>query len=201
MEDANYYEYVNVMNEVKQIIHVTNPTCDTSRTSPHTRELLQCVVDCCLTMCIDMNESKIPYTYIGPNGNTSRIDHFLISDITSESVIDCSIIDDHLHSDHLPVILSLDFNINHSAVSKRPHVVKKAWHKANDCHINMYKSKLNEQMCDIFVPNEFMLCNKVNCTVHNHDICDLYHRVIDACLKAGECIPSTVPPKQNNIPG
>ncbi len=72
------------MNEVKQIIHATNPTCvifggdlntETSRTSPHTRELLQCVVDCCLKMCIDMNESKVPYTYIGPNGNTSRIDH------------------------------------------------------------------------------------------------------------------------------
>ncbi len=70
------------MNEVKQIIHATNPTClifggdlntDTSRTLRHTRELLHCtcVVDCCLTMCINMNESKVPYTYIGPNGNTS----------------------------------------------------------------------------------------------------------------------------------
>ncbi len=114
----------------------------------------------------------------------------------SESVIDCSIIDDHLHSDHLPVMLSLDFNINHSVVSKRPHVVKKAWHKANDCHIDMYKSKLNEQLSDIFVTNELMLCNNVNCTVHNHDICDLYHRLIHACLKAGECIPSTAPPNK-----
>ncbi len=56
------------------------------------------------------------------------------------------------------------------------------WHKANDCHIDMNKSKLNEQLSDIFVPNELMWCNNVNCTVHNHDICDLYHRVIDACL-------------------
>ncbi len=93
-------------------------------------------------------------------------------------------------------MLSLDFNINHSAVSKCPIVVKKAWHKANDCHIDMIKSKLNEQLSDIFVPNELMLCNNVNCTVHSHDICDLYHRVIDACLKAGECIPSTAPPNK-----
>ncbi len=80
IENANYYEYVNAVNEVKQIIHVTNPTCvicggdlntDTSKTSHHTRELLRCVVDCCLTMCIDMNESNVPYTYIGCNGNTS----------------------------------------------------------------------------------------------------------------------------------
>ncbi len=70
IEDGNYYEYIDVMNEVKQIIHAINPTCvifggdlntDTSRTS--LRELLQCVVDCCLTICIDMNESKLPYTY------------------------------------------------------------------------------------------------------------------------------------------
>ncbi len=46
-----------------------------------------------------------------------------------------------------------------------------------------------------------MLYNNVNRTVHNHDICDFYYRVIDACLKAGECIPSTAPPKQNNILG
>ncbi len=150
-------------------------------------------------MCIDMNESKVPYIYISPNGNTSHIDNFLISDIMSESVIDCSIIDYHLYSDHLPVMLSLDFNISHSAVSKRPHVIKKSWHKANDCHFDMYKSKLNDQLSDIFVPNELILCNNVNCSVNNHDICDLYHRVIDACLKAGECIPSTVPPKQNNM--
>ncbi len=45
-----------------------------------------------------------------------------------------------------------------------------------------------------------MLCNNVNCTVHSHDICNLYNRVIDACLKAGECIPSIASPKQNNIP-
>ncbi len=51
------------------------------------------------------------------------------------------------------------------------------------------------------VPNELMLCNNVHCTVHNHNICDLYHRIIDACLKTGECIPSTAPSKQNNIPG
>ncbi len=119
------------MNKVKQIIHAINPTCvifggdlntDTSRTSPHTRGLLQCVVDFCLTICIDLNESKVPYTYIGPNSNMSQIDHFLISDIMSESVIDSYVIDDHLHSNHLPVILSLDFNISHSSVSKRPHM-------------------------------------------------------------------------------
>ncbi len=45
------------------------------------------------------------------------------------------------------------------------------------------------------------MCNNVNCTVHNHDICGLYHKVIDECLKAGECIPSTALPKQNNIVG
>ncbi len=41
--------------------------------------------------------------------------------------------------------------------------------------LDIYKSKLNEQLSDIFVPNEHMLCNNVNSTVHNHDICDLYH--------------------------
>ncbi len=111
----------------------------------------------------------------------------------SESVIGCSITDGYLHSDQLPAMLSLDFNISHFVVSKRPHVVKKAWRKANDCHIDIYKSKLNEQLSDLFVPNELMMCNNVNCTVYNHDICDLYHRVIDTFLKAGEC--STAPPE------
>ncbi len=107
-------------------------------------------------MCINMNEFKISYTCIGPNGNTSRVNHFLISNVMSESVRDCSIIDDHLHSDNLKVMLSLDFNIGHYVGSKRPHVVRKAWHKANHCHIDMYKSKLNERLSDLFVPIELM---------------------------------------------
>ncbi len=61
-------------------------------------------------------------------------------------VIGCSTIDGHLHSDHIPVTLSFYINVSHSAVSKRPHMVKKAWHKANDCHVDMYKCKLKGPM-------------------------------------------------------
>ena len=54
----------------------------------HTRELQQCISDCDLNDCIDLPNSYVPYTYIGPNGNTSRIDHLLISEILTPSVID-----------------------------------------------------------------------------------------------------------------
>ncbi len=74
----------------------------------------------------------------------------MVSDILSESLISCYIIDGHLHSDHVPIIMSLDINISHSTVSKRTNVVKTAWHNANDHHIDMYKSKFNEQLFDIF---------------------------------------------------
>ncbi len=147
-----------------------------------------------------MNESKVPYTYIGPNGNTSHIDHLLISDIMSESVIDCSIIDDYLLSDHLPVMLSLDFNISHSDVSKRPPMwLKRLDIKPMIATLICISLSLMNNCLIVFIPNELMLCKNVNCTVHNHDICELYHRVIDACLKAGEYIPSIAAPKQNNI--
>ncbi len=81
------------MNEVK---HAINPACvifggdlvtDICRTlhqSYHTRELLPHSV--LLTVAWQWMILKYPpYTYIGLNGDTSRIDHFLISDILSES--------------------------------------------------------------------------------------------------------------------
>ncbi len=45
--------------------------------------------------------------------------------------------------------------------------------------------------------NEYMLCNNVNYTVYNNDICNLYHSVLlHASLEAGECIPATALPSK-----
>ncbi len=35
-------------------------------------------------------------------------------------------------------------------------MVKKVWHKANDCHIDMYKSKPNEQVSIIVIVDELI---------------------------------------------
>ncbi len=66
--------------------------------------------DCDLQVCIDMNIADVPNTYIGAN-STSKLDHFLVSHNLADCVLDSSIIDNHLHSDHVPVTVTFDIDV------------------------------------------------------------------------------------------
>ena len=59
-----------------------------------------------MVTCIDIDHAQVPYTYIGPL-STSRIDHVLVSRIGGK-VTQCGIIDNHLHSDHMPIRVELE---------------------------------------------------------------------------------------------
>ncbi len=114
---------IAVIDSVKELILNHNPVhivfggnlnTDCVRISPHALELNQCVEDCDFNVCIDSPIPDVPYTFINSNGAKSRIDHFLVSDHLSECVSECCNIDNHLFSDHVPLKLTLDVNIEHT---------------------------------------------------------------------------------------
>ncbi len=81
--------------------------------------------DCDLQVCIDMNIADAPYTYIEANF-TSKLDHFLVSQNLADCVLDCSLIDNHLHSDHVPVTVTFAIDVVHNTVLERTDVTKVA---------------------------------------------------------------------------
>ena len=212
-EDDSYYKFVEVMNEIEQLIHRYNPShvilggdlnTDLSRNSPQTQVLRQHIETFNLTVCIDLQKADVPYTFICPaTSNTSRIDHFMVTNNLETSVSKCEIIDNPLFSDHVPVSMELDISMRYVSSKnseKVPHA-KPAWCKATPQQIQDYKNKCEASLREIGFNNDVLSCNDIFCTKHGHEITDMYNSVILATLGAASCIPSTAPPNNKTIPG
>ena len=70
---------------------------DLSRTSPNSRILTDFITYVNLLPCIDLSQSNIIF----------------ISSILQENIIECSIIDNHLHSDHIAINLYLQIDMSY----------------------------------------------------------------------------------------
>ena len=93
-----------------------------------------------LTVCLDAPDAQVPCTYVSPNGLTSRIDNFLTTANLGQKILECAIINNLLFSDHVPLKVRLDINVDH--MFERNYCRKLAWHKASTELINQYSSDL-----------------------------------------------------------
>ncbi len=118
------------MNRVEQIIDSLNPTVahiifggdlntDLARSSPHVKALNQYINDNNMIANINLNIADVTYTYIGTK-STPRVDHFIVSQGLGSSVNTFTIIDNHLFSDHVPICVSFDIQIDHLIIQDRP---------------------------------------------------------------------------------
>ncbi len=51
-------------------------------------------------------------------GNKSKIDLFLVFGVSSECVSECCIINNHLNSDHVPLTITFDVDVDHAKTIK-----------------------------------------------------------------------------------
>ena len=159
-----------------------------SRQSPHIVYLERCIADFNMLTCIDIDHAQVPHTYIGPL-STSRIDHVLVSGIGGN--IQCGTIDNHLHSDHVPIRVEFDFNIDNVYLIDRLHQPKPAWWRAKADHLKTFKERLESIIDKLTWYVNVIGCSNVLCDTHKEDISVMYNNVIEACIEAGECSPKT----------
>ncbi len=69
---------------------------------------------------LTLDIADVPYTYIGTK-STSRVDHFIVSQGLCSSVDTFNIIENHLFSDHVPICVSFDIQIDHINIQDRSH--------------------------------------------------------------------------------
>lgn len=193
-QDDNHVVFVEVLSEMEQVIHRHGCTyliiggdlnADLSRRSPNVTALKQFINKFNLSVGIDLNVSDVPYTYIGPQSK-SRIDHFLVSSTMQESVSSCNIIDNHLHSDHVPLCIDFNIDIVHTDFTEKMPEDRYAWWKANEIQKEQYKSTCEHNLRNIVIDNDLIKCTDTNCTKHSTDIANLYYEIIHACLDASE---------------
>ncbi len=81
------HEYVDIMNELEQLIYASNPpyvicggdfNTDILRNTPHSLKLLSFMGDFNMSLAIESDMADVPYTFIcNATGSTSKIDHLV----------------------------------------------------------------------------------------------------------------------------
>ena len=196
-EHGKFAEYMEVLSEIQQLIHTYNPAhviyggdmiTDLTRNTPHAYALRNFISDFNLTVCID---TQVPYTYVSPNGLTSRIDNFLTTENIGQKVLECAIIDNLLFSDHVPLKVRFDINVDH--MFERNYCRKLAWHKASTELINQYSSDLEYKLSMLQYDEEALLCKNAMCKKHDNELSRVYNYILNMCIESSEYIHTTCP--------
>ena len=202
----NLEEYNNVLNEICQICFRYNAenicivgdiNTDLSRSNSwHTQSLLQFIESEELLYAIHHNTANVNYTYVNEFYNTrSTIDHFILSpslfDIITEYYSICDDIDNF--SDHCPLVLSLEIDLQKYKASTINYKPRKKWSTANRKDIASYQMHMDDCLYNICLPIDCLQCSDLLCmnTCHRNSIHTLHDNIISAILSASDEIPET----------
>ncbi len=200
-------------NNVEHLIIGGDFNTDLSRArSCNTISLNTFIRDECLLYCLNSASCSpiIDYTYFGPTGSSSIIDHFIVS----QSLLPQLMCYRTVHalsniSDHIPVFLEIKGHspvINNSIdnVTITP-VSRPIWSSATVEQIASYKSRLDDHLHSIIFSHDLIICNDFHCnsSEHRSQLDVLYMSMIRACMLATEeTIPcSTGNTKPKHLPG
>lgn len=170
---------------------------DLSRTqSPHTIALHDFCEQEVLSMCVNHPQSNIDFTYESSTGSKSVIDHFMVSQNLSDSILSYQVLHDGDNlSDHSALVLCLDISIQYHASEQErsnqfcPHPL---WRRATDEQLCNYRDTLNVLLNTIPLPEQLLHCENMICEIHRGDTSKYYDAIIKACVQATElCIPSS----------
>ena len=103
-----------------------------ARSTPHAHALRNCILDFNLSICIDAPEAEMAYRYVSSNGLSSIIDHVIETAALGQRVLECSIIGNFLLSDHVPLKIRLDLNVDHrfESITAMRRITRARYHTA-----------------------------------------------------------------------
>ena len=108
-------------------------------------------------------------------------------------------------SDHVPVILTLDIDINMHKIRDREFKPNVAWQKCDDACIGKYQNSLDENLLQINPNHEAWSCRDNKCTEHFEFIQNVHNRLIRLWLEASNSsLPHTAHNANNRhkpVPG
>jgi len=113
---------------------------------------------------------NIDYSY---NFNTSRfsiLDHFLLSgSLFNHYVVEACVLHNVDNtSDHDPIIVSLDLDVNFVALSQRNITPQVSWARAASNDLEAYSRNLSCLLSDISIPVDAVLCCNLSCNNLEH---------------------------------
>ena len=153
---------------------------------------------------LDMDIANVSYTYWNQRvtpPTTSTVDHFLLSPNLTNTVTQYETVFQHNDfSDHFPVMLTLNINVNYQKTYKKEFKPSVAWHKCNDINIESYKKHMDKTLLKLNSMQEALTCKNYDCATHNENIFVLYKEIIEICNNASKaCLPHTTGNKGSMI--
>ena len=103
-------------------------------------------------------------------------------------------------SDHIPLILSLNIDIEFHKTYEREFKPSVAWYKCSNDNIKQYQTELNSILLQINPSHEAFKCRDYKCNKHTGFITETYSKIVEILSKAsGETLPHTSQSKDAKI--
>ena len=179
---------------------------DLSRNWAHTKLLVDFCDNLSLEQSIRHTANRVDYTYNFNNVRFNVFDYFIMSGVLFEHAvlsIDAIHDGDNL-SDHDPVFMKLCLESKYVSLSKKIHVDRIAWHKANDSHLSEYRKVLDEALKSIIVPASAVSCHNPMCddAQHSIDLNTYANLITEVCIESAKAtIPHTGWVGKKPVPG
>lgn len=172
--------------------------------SLHTQYIRNFISRECLKCCADHAVCDIEYTHESKiNGARSHIDHFIISENLFNRICDYYVKHEGDNmSDHFPVTLIVNTPAEYETRTQEPESITRCdWEKATPEQVRCYKDNLDNNLSEIDIPHDAIMCNDLFCNNHQNDIQKFHDDIIAACIKAGDsAIPSKPSPGTDRRP-
>ena len=200
-------DYIEVLNEITIILLNANIqisilggdwNSDISRDNIQSKTFLSFIREQSLSLCLNSSYADVPYTFNKDN-SYSIVDHFIVTNNLFTSITKYKslfLVDDF--SDHVPLKLELNINVNNYDEVPREHISSTAWYKCSYDQKQEFVNTLDNLLLQINIQHEAIVCNVVNCTRHNDFIKTMYHDIIKYCISADGVLPKTNPNFEKN---
>jgi len=196
-------DFADQLSIIEDIIS-RNPDChvivggdfnvDFSRTWTHTAMLDSFCTNVNLNVALRHDKCQIDYSYHFNMGRFQVLDHYLLSGtLYNNSIESVHVLHDADNlSDHEPIVLQLQLDVQCVGFADRVHTPCVSWAKATDNDLLSYQTLLNQTLHDIFLPTSAFLCSDIKCSnaLHFQQINKFAMDLTNACMSAAE---ATVP--------
>ena len=134
----------------------------TRRNSCNTIALSQFIADECLKLCLFTDLSTVSYTFTSTVGTHSLIDHFIVTEGLSDYLLTYKQIEsvDNL-SDHLPIALQLNCNIDYANQKKLEFEPSPKWNSVCPADIDECHRCLDKCLMEKPIPVQVIDCKNV----------------------------------------
>ena len=144
--------------------------------------------------------SNVTYTH----ESFSTIDHFIVTPNLADYIVKY----ESLHtvqnpSDHSPLLLEMNLDIEYLITKNRINSPSISWSKCNEDHVDSYQVEIDKQIDLIELDFEPFGCMDVKCKIHTDQINKWYSEIVRIMLNASEnSLPMTGEKhKPKTVPG